>query len=134
MKKILLWCFVIMTVFACGGSKYEPASNALDAGREFIDGCLKGNFSKASFYMLPDATNQQQLAKLEQAYKSKGGKDKEQYKQASIMIGDIENLNDSVTIINYKNSYDKIARKLKIVRQPNDGWVVDFKYTFNGNL
>jgi len=31
-----------------------PAENSFDAGREFIDGTLKGDFQKASFYMLAD--------------------------------------------------------------------------------
>lgn len=133
MKKTVLYSFIALAFFACSSNHYEPAANALDAGREFVDGCLKGDFNKAGFYLLPDEENRQDLEKIERLYKTNGESKNQEYKTASIVINDIQELNDSVTIMNYKNSYDKIARKLKIVRKA-DGWKVDFKYTGNGNL
>ena len=50
-----------------------------------------------------------------------------------IIINEDAALNDTMHIINYSNSYDKIARKVKVI-QRNGNWLVDFKYTFNGNL
>ena len=57
--------------FACSNnsSVYPKAENALDAAREFIDGCLKGNFKKASAYMINDAENNKRLQDLEKDYK-----------------------------------------------------------------
>lgn len=134
----LLLAFLVTAFFgvSCGNGNQESylkATNPLDAGREFIDGCLKGRFEQAALYMVKDADNLQDLEKLEKSYKSKSGADKKQYKQASIIIEAVEPVTDSITIINYKNSFDRVARKLKVVKQQGE-WRVDFKYTFSGNM
>ncbi len=124
-------------LFACGttslSNTYAEANNALDAGRYFIDACLKGDFEKAKYYMLPDADNQKQLQQLERAYREKDRDGRQQYREASINIAEIANLSETITIINYSNTYDKIGHKIKVVMQ-NNKWLVDFKYTFNPNL
>ena len=55
--------FFILICASCKSPNNEmvPAENGLDAGREFIDGCLKGDFIKADFYMLQDELNVQFL-------------------------------------------------------------------------
>lgn len=134
MKKIFTVLVSCVLLGSCLSNKnYPKAENALDAGREFIDGCLKGDFDKAEFYMLKDETNNQQLEKLQKDYNQKSKEDKQQYKEASINILNEETLSDSIHIIYYKNSFDKVARKVKVV-EINGNWMVDFKYTFNGNL
>lgn len=134
MKFFLAAVTFISLVLGCSGDKkYPKAENAFDAGREFIDGCLKGDFDKAAFYMLKDADNKAHLSKLQADYKLKSKNDKQQYHDASINILDDEEVDDHTHIINYKNSYDHIARKVKVVLQGSN-WLVDFKYTFNGNL
>jgi len=118
---------------SCNGTDYPKAENALDAGREFIDACLKGDFAKADFYMLDDADNEKRLSQIKTDYNKRSSDDKQQYKTASIIIGDEEALNDSTHIIHYRNSFDKVARKIKVIKRDNT-WLVDFKYTFDGNL
>ncbi len=135
MYKICMLSIAIL-LFSCTGREtvaYTKAENAFDAGREFIDGCLKGDFKKATFFMLQDTVNNQQLDKLAKDYALKTKSDKAEYRQASIIIGDEETLNDSTHIIHYRNSFDKIARKVKVTRR-DDNWLVDLKYTFDGNL
>ena len=105
----------------------------MDAGREFIDASLKGDFAKAFFYMLQDAENKKLLDKIETNYREKDRDGREQYRQASINIGEVTDITDKETIINYSNTYDKIGKKLKVILI-NNKWVVDFKYTFNPNL
>ena len=113
--------------------KYPEASTALEAGREFIDGCLKGDFEKASAYMISDSINQSDLLKIKRDYNSKTEDQKHSYATASIIISEDATVNDTMHIIDYKNSYDQFARKVKVVER-NGKWKVDFKYTFNGNL
>ena len=113
--------------------EYKNADNALDAGREFIDACLKGDFVKASFYMIPDETNAEDLKKIEHQYREKDRDGRRQYREASINIAEVANPTESITIINYSNSYDKVAHKIKVIRKDNK-WLVDFKYTFDPNL
>lgn len=135
MKKISLFLFFLTLFVGCSSDKnaFVPADNSLDAAREFIDGCLKGDFDKALFYMAKDETNLQNLEKMKATYSRKSKADKKQYQQASIIIEEIDSLNDSTDIINYKNSFDRIARKVKVIKD-KEGWFVDFKYTLSGNI
>jgi hypothetical protein len=131
--RYLLLVTILFSVACKNSNSYQDASNALDAGREFIDASLKGDFAKAYFYMLQDAENKQFLDKVETDYRKNDRDGREQFRQASINIGEITDITDKETIINYSNSYDKIGRKIKVV-YVNNKWVVDFKYTFNPNL
>jgi hypothetical protein len=132
-KKFILVIFCTALFLSCNVKKYSKAENALDAGREFIDGCLKGDFDKASHYMLQDTENNSLLHQQEKNYDAKSRQDKQEYSNASIIIYEDATLNDSTHIINYQNSYDNTGRKVKVIFH-NGTWMVDFKYTFNGNL
>ena len=123
-----------ISLFSCKQEpSFEPAQDSMDAGRQFIDGCMKGEFKRANFYMLQDQTNKDDLAKLQNAYDQKDADYRVQYRQASIIIDHEETLNDSTRIIYYKNSFDKVAHKVKVIKK-DSGWLVDLKYTFDGNL
>lgn len=130
--KTLFACLLIFILFACN-NRYSDAETALDGGREFIDGCLKGDFKKAAYYMINDSENESDLLKIKRDYDTESAEQKEAYATASIIIHEDAAINDSIHIINYENSYDKTARKVKVVKR-NGSWLVDFKYTFNGNL
>ena len=132
MKQLFL-LLILFTTSCKSSTSYENASNALDAGREFIDASLKGDFAKAYFYMMQDAENKKLLDKIETDYREKDRDGREQYRQASINIGEVTDITNKETIINYSNTYDKISKKLKVILI-NNKWVVDFKYTFNPNL
>ncbi len=105
----------------------------MDAAREFISACLQGDFKKAAFYMIGDDENQRRLSEIKRDYDTKSSEQKHQYYDASIIINEDATLNDSIHVVNYANSYDKIARKVKVINRDNS-WLIDFKYTFNGNL
>jgi len=125
--------FIVAIVCACNTNNYQNAETALDGGREFIDGYLKGDFKQAFFYMINDSINNSELLKIKRDYNLKSQDDKHKYATASIIINTDEAIDDSTHIINYENSYDKIARKIKVIYR-NGKWLVDFKYTFNGNI
>lgn len=132
MKAVYL--FILLTCFAaCGNEEYPKAQDALSAGREFIDGCLKGDFKRAEFYMVKDAENNSELLKLKNQYKEKSQEQQTNFYNSSIILNEDAAVSDTVHVINYMNSYDKIGRKVKVVLR-NNNWLVDFKYTFNGNL
>ena len=133
LRQFICCVLVMFAVSACNNTNYPPATTALESGREFIDACLKGDFKKASFYMTDDSTNNSELLKLKRDYNTKGQEEKHAYSTASIIIMEDAPVNDSIHIINYKNSYDNIGRKVKVTNS-NGKWLVDLKYTFNGNL
>ncbi len=134
MKKLLpLLFFSFLCACKNQSGDYVKPENALDAGREFIENSLKGRFNTAKKYMLQDDENEYWLNKVSSDYSKMSEQDKAGYSKASININEVADISDSVTVINYSNSYKKRAQKVKVVRQKGD-WLVDFKYTFSGNL
>ena len=135
MKRPIIYLAVLLLGIACGRKQqnFTPAESALDAGREFIDACLKGDFTKAAFYMAPDSTNERYLKQVEGIYRNADRTGRQELRTASININQVEELNDSTTIIHYSNSLDKTPYKLK-VRSNKGSWLVDLKFTYNPNL
>jgi hypothetical protein len=134
MKKPFSILLAILAFISCNTQKnYPPATDALDAAREFLGSCLAGNFEKASFYMVQDAKNIQLLKEAEQTYRAKTTNQRKQFGETSLQNITIEELSTSSTIINYAYSFDKVGRKVKAV-MVNNAWLIDFKYTFNPNL
>ena len=77
--KRFVWIASLL-LFSCAGEKkeYHKAENALDAGREYIQACLEGDFSRAKFYTIADAANETQLALTEKAYREKDKEGRQQ--------------------------------------------------------
>ena len=53
MKMSTVWIGLLLLLIAACSSptkNFTPAENGLDAGREFIDACLKGDFSWVEDY------------------------------------------------------------------------------------
>lgn len=125
---------MLVLLHACTSENSKP-TNPIEAGRYFIDASLKGNYQDAKKYMLPDSVNLQMLDRIGEFYNKMKPDEKEGYKNANIIISNdgIENVSDSVTIINYSNTFKNKPAKIKVVRI-NGSWLVDFKYTFSGNL
>lgn len=124
----------IAVIFGCNGTaKYPKAENALDAGREFIDGFLKGDTRKASAYMVQDEENRKLLDRLHRQLKSRSQDDQQGYRQSSIIIGEVDNISENEVIIQYQSSYDRTGRKIKVVNAGGQ-WLVDLKYTVNPNM
>jgi hypothetical protein len=121
-------------LFACNNGKnsgedvYKKPADAQEAGTAFIRSTLNGNDNLAKEYMLQDTSNLTLLERWKAGYDRLPEADKFGYKQSNIIIAEIKNINDSVSIINYMNSFKKQPQELKIVRQKGD-WLVDFKHT-----
>ncbi len=134
MYKIILTSFISLLFFvACDQSvKTKKNTDPLEAGREFIDASLTGDYDYAKKYLLADSINLMYFERFVEFDKKKPATEKEGYKNANIIINSTENVSDSVTIINYSNTYKKEPSKIKLVKKNNE-WLVDFKYTFLEN-
>ena len=131
-----IYLFAVILLAACSSSEnYPPVENPLDAGRQFIEAVFKGNFKRAAMLMVDDAKNKQLLKeKMEDDFYNRTSEDRNELKQSSITIlTNEEVVKDSLTIINFINSYDQKPAVLKVVKQ-NGTWLIDLKYTFSGNL
>jgi hypothetical protein len=114
-------------------SGYPKAENALDAGREFIDGFMKGDSKKAEAYMVNDEKNKAILTRLHRQLRTSSTETQEGYKKSSIIIGEVNEVTENEVIIQYKSSYDMAPKKVKVIK--SDGkWLVDLKYTLNPNM
>ncbi len=126
--------FVLLGIIivACNSKQQSllPAENGLDAGREFIDGCLKGDFIKANFYLLPNATNEQLLKTTEASYREKDKEGRQELRTSSINILSVQEPTDSTVSLNYSLSSDTASKYLYIVKRDSK-WQVDYKKTFN---
>ena len=123
--------FVLLFLSACNQEvKTIQNSDPLLAGREFINASLTGDFDYAKKYLLADSTNLMYFERFVEFDNNKPVADKEGYKNSNIIINATEKVSDSVTIINYSNTYKKEPSKIKLIRKDNK-WLVDFKYTFS---
>jgi hypothetical protein len=129
LSTLLLGIFALL-IFACNtpSKEFTPAENGLDAGREFIDACLKGDFSKASFYMVTDEINRQLLNQVESAYREKDKEGRQELRLASINIKEVAEPNDTTVIIYHSNSLDTSSKQTFVVKRKNI-WQVNLKQT-----
>jgi len=127
----LFLVFLLACGFSCTSKKMAllPAENAFDAGREFIDGTLKGDFEKSAFYMLVSDQNKQFLSVVEKEYRQKDKEGRQELRTASINLEKVEDLDKGQSIIYFSNSFDKKSQKIKVIKT-NQGWLVDYTYSF----
>ena len=124
MRKHLFLIVLLLTACHSQKSEYRKAEDALDAGREFINSRLQGDFLKAAFYLLPDEKNTALLAGMEKAYREKDKEGRQQWRTASININEVKELSSTETFIYFQNSFDKKADTICVIKQ-NDNWLVD---------
>jgi Domain of unknown function (DUF4878) len=128
----LLLSFALL-MQGCGSNKEIPGTD-LDVAKAFITGVQQNKFDDAAKLMLKDDANREALQNMEKAAARLSKDELEGYKLADIIVNEIENVSDSVTVIHYSSSYKRENKKaLKLVKQ-NGRWLVDLKYTFSGNM
>ena len=103
----------------------------MDAAGKFIRAALDGDYTKARYLLVNDSTNKQTIDAYEDYYRNKiPPEDKKSYKSASIrFLKETHQVNDSVTIVHYSNSYRNKKDSLKVIRT-NGQWLIDLNFTF----
>ena len=120
--------FIFIVLYSCqSDTRYSHATDAQDAGREFIRASLDGDMQKATFYLLRDSSNDYVFNMWRQQYQQLSAEEKRAYREAQIRPVRIEPVNDSVVNYIYTNSYKQDDTTfIKIVRY-GDYWQVDLK-------
>ena len=133
MKKFLPFA-ALTFLFACNDSPKEPEilvkpENGLEAASQFIRAALDGDVKKARTFIINDSTNKQILDIYENKYNHVfSPQDKKEYKEASIrFLKETHQVNDSVTIVHYSNSYKNKPDSLKVIRM-NGQWFIDMNF------
>ena len=116
----LIFCLAISS---CNNEK-KSTNTDIEVARVFIKDILESNFKDAETFVLKEETNQQFFELFKKEFESKSKSELESFKNADIIINEISPINDSVSIINYSNSFKKDkSNKLKMVRI-NGQWMV----------
>ena len=130
MKMKLFITILFFAAFtACNNTRRNPVTD-IDVARAFIKDILENDYKNAKTLVLDEEMNKQYFELSKKDFEGKSEEELENYKKADIIINEIKNVNDSVTIVNYSNSYKKnIKYEVKVVRI-NSQWLVDLKHTF----
>jgi type IV secretory pathway component VirB8 len=134
MRSLLTAGILLLSIFSsCTGNdsgSSTGAENDVDAARNFIRAALDGQYNDAKSMIVADSVNLQYLDAFASNYRERmSGDDKRGYRESSITIHNVRQVNDSVTVINYSNSYKKTQDSIKVVLD-NNNWLVDLKYSF----
>ena len=127
----LLTLLLLLTGSCSGPEGFKKPEDALDAAREFVRAVLDGDYKRAELYVLPEEEDLRLFHRYKDYMKNQPEKERLGLKSSSILINKVEQLNDSVSIINYSNSFSKKPMDIRAVKKDGEWWV-DFKYTFSG--
>lgn len=131
--KTFKYLFALSVLVAgCDTTPEVKKTDPLESGRGFIEASLKGNYKEAEKYVLPDSTNLEYFNGMKQFNEKQDNQEKLGYRNASIIIDSVQQINDSVAFIFFANSYKMKPSKLKMVKHNNE-WLVDFKFSFIDN-
>jgi hypothetical protein len=132
-KRISGWVpALLLLLAACGQPEgFRKPEDGLDAGREFIRAVLDGDYRKAEIYVLKEDEDMRLYDRYRGYMKTRPEKERLGLKSANILIHRVEPVSDSVTLINYSNSFSQKPTDLRIIKK-NGEWWVDFSYTFSG--
>jgi hypothetical protein len=133
LKKILLISFISVAVVSCSNTAKKVPVTDVEVATAFIRDILDNNFDEAEQFLLKNETNKELFSRFKKDYSTKKEEVLEKYKKADILVNETSYVTDSIFIFNYSNSYTREAKNLKLVRV-NGKWLVDFQYTFSGNL
>ena len=124
LNHVLIGMAITLASCSTASAPLVPAENGLDAGREFIDACLKGDFERAAFYMVESNENKALLNQIETIYREKDKEGRQELRTASINIREVSEPNDSTVILFHSNSLDTTGKKTIIIKQ-NNRWLVN---------
>lgn len=129
--KLLTAIIATLVFLSCNSEdqkKETLSENDTDAARNFIRAALDGKWDDARKYMVQDSTNMELIDRSETMYSGMDRQVKRSYRESNIRFYETRVLNDSVTIINYSNTYKNEKDSLKVVKTGGQ-WLIDLKYS-----
>ena len=131
--KLFIAIFAFALVASCNDKKKHPTTD-IDVARAFIKDILENNYKDAQTFVLNEDMNNQYFDLSKKEFESKSKEELKLYKDADIIVNEIKNLSDSVTVVNFSNTYKRnIKNEVKVVKV-NGEWFVDLKHTFQQTL
>lgn len=130
--------YLVIAILLLAACNNEPAGfskpeDGLDAAREFIRAELDGDYARGELFIIRDEEDLKLYKRYVEYMKKRPAEQLQELKTASIIVNKVEELSDTLQIINYSNSFSKRPMDVKMVKKDGEWWV-DFSYTFSGNL
>lgn len=122
--------FLLLT--ACSNADKQgtaKSENDIDAARNFIRAALDGKFNEAKGFLYNDSSNTEYFDAYRRNYQKIEPEIKRDYRESTINIHAVTQVNDSTTVVIYSNSFKNDHDTLKVLKK-NDQWLVDLKYLF----
>ncbi len=124
---IIILSFSVFT--SCNDTRKNPTTD-IEVASSFIKDLLENDFKGAKTFLLDEEINNQYFELSKKEFEGKSKELLKKYKESDIIINELKSVNDSTSVINYSNSFNKEKKYLlKVIRQ-NRKWLVDLKYTF----
>ena len=123
MKSIYTGLLALLIGCSTPTKNFPPASSSIEAGRNYVEACLQGDFEKATAYAAPTQTMKLHTANTEKNYRNLDKEGRSNFRQASIIILGISDQDSLHTQMNYQYSMDKKTRQLEI-EKTNGKWLV----------
>ena len=121
-------------ILSCSNEKKSYPQTEDNVATAFIRDILDNKLDDAEQYLLKDTVNMQYFESFKQAYLKKDKAELEKYRSADILINENSAVSDTVHVINYSNSYKKESKNVLKLVYIAGKWLIDFKYTFSGNM
>ena len=132
-RKLFIAIFSFALFYSCTNKTKHPSTD-IDVARAFIKDLLDNNYKDAKTFVLNEDMNNQYFDLSKKEFESKSKEELKLYKDADIIVNEIKNLSDSVTVVNFSNTYKRnIKNEVKVVKV-NGEWFVDLKHTFQQTL
>ena len=123
MKSISIGLLAIFIGCSAPAKNFPPASSSIDAGRNYLEACLQGDFEKAVAYAASTETMKSHTANTEKNYRNLDKEGRSNFRQASIIILGITDDDSLHTRMDFQYSLDKKPRQIEIEKR--DGkWLV----------
>ena len=133
-KSVILSFTLLLILFSCNSSNNSNPQTDIETANVFIRNILDNKLDAAENYLYKDESNIQYFNRFREMWGRQSKTELENFKKAEIFINENNVVADSVTIINYSNSYKPEKKNALKLIYVNKKWLIDFKYTFSGNM
>ena len=123
MKSLATLLFTLLIGCTNTSNNFPPATSPIDAGRNYIEACLQGDFEKAKAYAAGTSAMQSYTTANEKTYRAFDKEGRSSNRQASIIILDITDQDSLHSLIHYRNSLDNKPHQM-VVEKIKGNWVV----------
>lgn len=120
------YCIPLLFLFSCSTNQQEPkgADNALDAGREYLQARLQGDFEAAAGYCEEDSIVLQRLRSDEAIFRALDREGRQLHRTASIQVYGLEETGSGQAQLIYGFSYQPTKKDTLYLVQKNQRWFI----------